>query len=170
MKPKIEKEIIMQILKAFPTITSRVCGAAVWAFLAVAAVLSAHAGAQAQTIHFEKMSTINAGEAGGEISKSWPDTKQAIGVFRAGAGATNLIKGMRLIDLKTRMEGNNRGYAGVFRAGNDAHYLWVGVDYNNFVAKWKELSEKGLRLIDLETYEEGNKRVYAGVFRAGNDA
>jgi len=152
----------MQILKAFPTIISRVCGAAVWAFLAVAAVLSAHTGAQAQSIHFEKMSTINAGAGAAKLSTG----ERA--VFQ-DQWNTLSKKGMRLIDLKTPMEGNNRVNAGVFRAGNDAHYLWVGVDYNNFVAKWKELSEKGLRLIDLETYVEGNKRLYAGVFRADDD-
>jgi len=135
------------------------------------------------TIHF---TVYNTGEAGSGLSKSWLDTKQAIGVFRAGAGDYKLItgewtvfqtqwialskKGLRLIDLETHMEGANRLFTGVFRAGNDAHYLWVGVDYKNFVAKWEELSKSGLRLIDLETYVEGNQRLYAGVFRAGNDA
>ena len=46
----------MQIVNVIPTIISRVCGATVWALLAVVAVLIAHAGAQAQSIHFEKMS------------------------------------------------------------------------------------------------------------------
>jgi hypothetical protein len=60
-------------------------------------------------------------------------------------------------------------YAGVFRSGGDGHYLWVGVEWAAFEAKWKELSDSGLRLVDLETYREENKRLYAGVFRAGSD-
>ena len=61
-------------------------------------------------------------------------------------------------------------YLGVFRAGTDAHALWIGDDWDGFKAKWKELSDDGLRLIDLETYIVGSKRKYAGVFRAGTDA
>jgi hypothetical protein len=59
-------------------------------------------------------------------------------------------------------------YAGVFRAGNDGHALWVGDNWTGFEAKWKELSKQGLRLIDLETYVIGKTRRYSGVFRAGN--
>ncbi|MDN5761372.1 MAG: hypothetical protein L0H41_03505, partial [Microlunatus sp.] len=58
-------------------------------------------------------------------------------------------------------------YAGVFRAGNDGHALWVGDDWTSFTAKWKALSADGLRLIDLESYVISGKRRYAGVFRAG---
>ena len=43
-------------------------------------------------------------------------------------------------------------YLGVFRAGTDAHALWVGDDWDGFKAKWEELSGKGLRLIDMEVY------------------
>ncbi len=60
-------------------------------------------------------------------------------------------------------------YAGVFRAGNDGHALWVGDTWAGFEKKWQELSNKGLRLIDLETYMIGKTRRFAGVFRAGND-
>lgn len=58
-------------------------------------------------------------------------------------------------------------YAGVFRAGKDAHALWVGDSWTGFEKKWKALSKKGLRLIDLETYRIGTSRRYSGVFRAG---
>jgi hypothetical protein len=40
----------------------------------------------------------------------------------------------------------------VFRAGNDAHALWVGDDWDGFKAKWQELSGKGLRLTKIEVY------------------
>jgi murein DD-endopeptidase MepM/ murein hydrolase activator NlpD len=61
-------------------------------------------------------------------------------------------------------------FAGVWRAGNDPHYLWSGVDWNNFNAKWGELSKQNLRLVDVDTWGEGAQRKYAGVWRSGNDA
>jgi len=61
-------------------------------------------------------------------------------------------------------------FAGVWRSGNDPHYLWVGVDWNSFNAKWQELAKQNLRLVDVETWGDGSNRKYAGVWRAGNDA
>jgi Peptidase family M23/Bacterial tandem repeat domain 1 len=61
-------------------------------------------------------------------------------------------------------------FAGVWRAGNDPYYLWSGVDWNSFNAKWQELSKQNLRLVDVETWGEGSQRKYAGVWRAGSDA
>jgi hypothetical protein len=61
-------------------------------------------------------------------------------------------------------------YSGVFRAGTDAHALWVA-QWASFEAKWKELSGKGLRLANISVSVEGNQPpVYTGVFRAGTDA
>jgi Subtilase family/Bacterial tandem repeat domain 1 len=60
-------------------------------------------------------------------------------------------------------------YTGVWRAGTDAHYLWVNVDWNNFVAKWQELAGQNLRLVDLEIDQFGSETRYSGVWRAGND-
>jgi hypothetical protein len=38
-------------------------------------------------------------------------------------------QGQRLVDFETYLDGNGiRRYAGVWRAGTDAHYLWAGVD------------------------------------------
>lgn len=61
-------------------------------------------------------------------------------------------------------------YAGVWRSGNDAYYLWAGVDWNSFNSKWEELSKQNLRLTDVETWGEGAQRKFAGVWRSGNDA
>jgi hypothetical protein len=74
--------------------------------------------------------------------------------------------------LRAHLIAASRGtrYLGVFRAGTDAHALWVGDDWEGFNAKWKQLSEDGLRLIDMETYVAAGTRRYTGVFRAGNDA
>ena len=73
-------------------------------------------------------------------------------------------------DFETYVDGGGvRRYSGVWRAGTDGHYLWVGVDWNNFQAKWTQLSNQGLRLTVLRTYVDGNTVRYAGVWRAGTD-
>jgi Bacterial tandem repeat domain 1 len=58
---------------------------------------------------------------------------------------------------------------GVWQEGGDPYYLWVGVDWQGFTAKWKELSNQGLRLVDIEPFTEDGKLLYAGVWRSGND-
>ena len=80
-------------------------------------------------------------------------------------------QGLRLVDFETYVDGGGvRRYSGAWRAGTDAHYLWVGVDWSNFQAKWNQLSNQGLRLTVLRTYVDGNTVRYAGVWRAGTDA
>jgi hypothetical protein len=59
-------------------------------------------------------------------------------------------------------------YSGVFRAGTDAHALWVA-QWPSFEAKWKELSGNGLRLTSLSVGADGGQPQFAGVFRAGTD-
>jgi len=41
--------------------------------------------------------------------------------------------------------------SGIWRSGNDAHYLWTGVVWDDFNSKWRQLSARGLRLVDFET-------------------
>jgi Bacterial tandem repeat domain 1 len=60
-------------------------------------------------------------------------------------------------------------FTGVWRAGNDGHFLWSGVEWSAFTAKWQELAGQNLRLEDIETYVEGGRRKYTGVWRAGTD-
>src|SRR5579885_2377008 len=36
---------------------------------------------------------------------------------------------LRLVDLKVYPSGGTTTFGGVWRAGSDAHYLWVGVDW-----------------------------------------
>jgi hypothetical protein len=62
-----------------------------------------------------------------------------------------------------------RSFLGVFRAGQDAHYLIAGVERSKFDSEWTRLSKAGFRLIDLNTYTEGGKRLYTGAYRQGND-
>jgi CubicO group peptidase (beta-lactamase class C family) len=67
------------------------------------------------------------------------------------------------------VEGGIRKYIGVWRAGSDGYYLWNGVDWNGFVAKWQELAPQGLRLVDMCSYVEDGTRKYLGVWRGGSD-
>ncbi|HKH92751.1 MAG TPA: hypothetical protein VKA54_13175 [Gemmatimonadaceae bacterium] len=60
-------------------------------------------------------------------------------------------------------------YTGIFRAGTDAHALWVA-QWPSFEAKWKELSGQGLRLTTLSAYADGGQPLFAGTFRAGSGA
>jgi hypothetical protein len=60
-------------------------------------------------------------------------------------------------------------YAGVWRAGTDAHFLWAGTSWANFEAKWKEVSQQNLRLVDLKVSTVGGSTRYSGVWRAGSD-
>ncbi|MEI6947588.1 M23 family metallopeptidase [Paraflavisolibacter sp. H34] len=64
---------------------------------------------------------------------------------------------------------SSQNYIGVWRGGSDGYYLWSGVDWNSFVAKWNELGRLNLRLMDIETYVEGGRRLYSGVWRGGSD-
>lgn len=61
-------------------------------------------------------------------------------------------------------------FAGVWRAGNDGYYLWIGASWNDFESKWKDLSKQNLRLVDLDVYRVGGQTKYMGVWRAGSDA
>lgn len=58
-------------------------------------------------------------------------------------------------------------YTGVWRQGNDAHYLWVNASWASFVAKWQALGQQNLRLVDLKITREGGVERFHGVWRQG---
>jgi Bacterial tandem repeat domain 1 len=58
-------------------------------------------------------------------------------------------------------------YTGVWRQGNDAHYLWVNASWNSFTAKWQELAQQNLRLVDLKITREGGVERFHGAWRQG---
>ncbi len=60
-------------------------------------------------------------------------------------------------------------YTGVWRGGNDRHYLWVNASWSSFVSKWQQLGQQRLRLTDFEISKRGNSYVYSGVWREGSD-
>jgi hypothetical protein len=61
-------------------------------------------------------------------------------------------------------------YSGVWRAGNDAHYLWANASWTSFRAKWEELNSQNLRLADLNINVVGSEPKFSGVWRAGAGA
>jgi hypothetical protein len=58
-------------------------------------------------------------------------------------------------------------YTGVWRQGNDAHYLWVNASWNSFTAKWQQLAAQNLRLVDLKITRENGVERFHGVWRQG---
>lgn len=58
-------------------------------------------------------------------------------------------------------------YTGVWRQGNDAHYLWVNASWNSFNAKWQQLAGQNLRLVDLKITRENGVERFHGVWRQG---
>ena len=78
--------------------------------------------------------------------------------------------GLRLVDLETfPVGGGERQYIGIFRGGNDAYALWSAPGWDQFIAKWNELSGSGLRLVDIETFPANGQRQFIGVFRQGQE-
>lgn len=64
--------------------------------------------------------------------------------------------------------GNTKTFTGVWRAGNDKHYLWSGVDKTGIVSKNNSLKNEGLRLVDLDVTNQGGSIKYSGAWRAGS--
>lgn len=111
-----------------------------------------------------------------------------IGVWRAGTDSYALYGGvdwntfvakwkelgaqnLRLVDVATYLSSTGtRLYTGVWRGGTDGYYLYNGLDWNAFVAKWKELGAQNQRLISITSYLQNNTRLYLGVWRSGSDA
>ena len=58
-------------------------------------------------------------------------------------------------------------YSGVWRGGNDAHYLWVNASWNSFQAKWQQLAQQNLRLVDLKITRENGVERFHGAWRQG---
>jgi hypothetical protein len=102
-----------------------------------------------------------------ETYKSGGERKYS-GVFRSGNDGHALWSGvswkgfvdkwkeysdedLRLIDIESYKDPNGkRLFSGVYSQGDDGHALWYAGDLENFVSKWRQLSDDGLRLVDLE--------------------
>lgn len=79
-------------------------------------------------------------------------------------------QGVQLTDLEVLDEKGKRTWSGVFQTREGAGLLITDLEWDPFLARWKELTEqKGMRLIDLETYDDGKKRLFAGAFAESDD-
>lgn len=58
-------------------------------------------------------------------------------------------------------------YAGVWRAGTGAHFLWVNASWTSFQQKWQQLAGQGLRLVNFKITRDGAVDRYHGVWRQG---
>ncbi len=60
-------------------------------------------------------------------------------------------QGLRLVAVRTYLQGARRFYAGAWRQGGDAEELAAGLDAAGFAARNRELAARGLRLVDVDT-------------------
>jgi len=100
------------------------------------------------------------------MSHSGGTRPRAVSILRSWS---RLAIGLFLMVAATGAAHAEQRLTGVWEGGTDGYFLWSGVEWNNFNAKWAELAKQNLRLIDVETYVEGGKRKYAGVWRSGSD-
>jgi hypothetical protein len=88
---------------------------------------------------------------------------------RFDALAAKGVKALHLISYREPGKDGKRLWAGIFRSAEEEQTVLSGVEWEPFVAKWKELNGKSKRLIDLVTYDDGKKRLFTGVFQDGSD-
>ena len=89
---------------------------------------------------------------GGRAATATTSGRESTGTTSMPSGRSSPSQNLRLVDLEIYQEGGVTKYAGVWRQGSDGHYLWAGVDWENFTSKWKELAKQNLRLTSLEIY------------------
>lgn len=83
-------------------------------------------------------------------------------------------QGLHPTDIETWMEGSQRRWAGIFRAGPDASQIVTGLEWEKFLERWKKITEAEkeedqMRLVDMEIYQEGGKTLFSGAFRSGTE-
>jgi hypothetical protein len=78
-------------------------------------------------------------------------------------------QGLRLVAVRTYLQGARRFYAGAWREGGDAEELATGLDAAAFEARHRELAKRGLRLVDVDTYVDVRQRSFLGAWRAAKD-
>ena len=89
--------------------------------------------------------------------------------FKARADQLD-AKGSRIVALDSYVEGGKRLWNGIFRTGKEKQELVMGVDFDAFTKKYKDLvTNKHMRLVDVVVYDEGPKFLLGGAFREGYD-
>src|SRR4029078_12814739 len=88
---------------------------------------------------------------------------------RFDALAAKGVKAVHLISYREPGKDGKRLWAGIFRSAEEEQTVVSGLEWEPFVAKWKEQNGKNKRLIDMVTYDDGKKRLFTGVFQDGSD-
>ncbi|MEA2695200.1 MAG: hypothetical protein QOJ16_4587, partial [Acidobacteriota bacterium] len=88
---------------------------------------------------------------------------------RFDALAAKGVKAVHLISYREPGKDGKRLWAGIFRSAEEEQTVLSGIEWEPFVAKWKELNGKNKRLIDMVTFDDGKKRLFTGVFQDGSD-
>ena len=111
---------------------------------------------------------------------------QFAGLWRAGSDAnyvnygldvptlTTLVNqrftnNLRVVSLRSYVDGGSRVWAGVWRSGSGAEYINIDQSWDQFTALYIQRFASGLRLVDIETYTIGTTRYWAGVWHPGSD-
>jgi hypothetical protein len=76
-------------------------------------------------------------------------------------------QGLRVVALRTYVQGGHRFYAGAWREGAGDEELATGLHAAGFEARNRELAGRGLQLVDFDTYVEGRQRRFLGAWRGG---
>lgn len=79
-------------------------------------------------------------------------------------------KGLQLIDVEVVPMGDKNFYIGVWDTGKGGSALFQYNNWDDFVAKWKELAKDNRVLIDVEAFNNNGNTNYVGVWETGNGA
>lgn len=92
----------------------------------------------------------------------WEEFKARVDAFAA--------QGVKLVKMHNWEQGGKRLWGGIFRSlGEGKQELVTDLQWDPFVAKWKELNGQGLVLQDFEIVPKSGKFYFTGVYLEGSD-
>jgi hypothetical protein len=94
---------------------------------------------------------------------SWQPVEESQGLSKAAAEHDPIA------EQGGSIEDPNK-YIGVWRAGDNDHYLWLNDNWNGFINKGSQLANQGFRLTDFERTMQGGLPRYNGVWQSGQGA
>jgi murein DD-endopeptidase MepM/ murein hydrolase activator NlpD len=130
-------------------------------------------------------------EDGLRLTHAWPyqegGATKIAGIARGGTWASRILirndlasfsreaqalfddHGLRLIQVRTYLEGGVRKWLGIMRSGDWANRWWISPDWPSFVAKSQTyFDHDGLRLVHVTSYVDAGKRKWLGIARSGD--